>query len=105
LWLSFASKQAPDREGHHRSRTDFGNRTGDAIFDDTLKTALNIPLWQSPFLNVLPESQVAKTLQLMTVPPARNSRSNWLVSFAGGPAAKPTLPERSAAWAANMCWN
>jgi DNA-binding winged helix-turn-helix (wHTH) protein len=47
---------------------DFVNRTGDAIFDDTLKTALNISLRQSPFLNVLPDSQVAKTLQLMTRP-------------------------------------
>jgi eukaryotic-like serine/threonine-protein kinase len=47
---------------------DFANSTGDAIFDDTLKTALNISLRQSPFLNVLPESEVAKTLQLMTLP-------------------------------------
>jgi len=47
---------------------DFANSTGDAIFDDTLKTALNISLRQSPFLNVLPDSQVAKTLQLMTRP-------------------------------------
>ena len=45
---------------------DFANSTGDAIFDDTLKTALNISLRQSPFLNVLPDSEVAKTLQLMT---------------------------------------
>src|SRR5208283_723924 len=47
---------------------DFANSTGDAIFDDTLKTALNISLRQSPFLNVLPDSQVAKTLQLMIRP-------------------------------------
>ena len=47
---------------------DFANSTGDAIFDDTLKTALNVSLRQSPFLNVLPESEVAKTLQLMTRP-------------------------------------
>jgi serine/threonine protein kinase/tetratricopeptide (TPR) repeat protein len=47
---------------------DFANSTGDAIFDDTLKTALNISLRQSPFLNVLPDSEVAKTLQLMTRP-------------------------------------
>jgi eukaryotic-like serine/threonine-protein kinase len=47
---------------------DFSNSTGDAIFDDTLKTALNISLRQSPFLNVLSESEVAKTLQLMTRP-------------------------------------
>ena len=30
----------------------FANSTGDAIFDDTLKTALNVSLRQSPFLNV-----------------------------------------------------
>src|SRR5579862_4936833 len=47
---------------------DFTNTTGDAIFDDTLKTALNVSLRQSPFLNVLPDSAVAKTLQLMTRP-------------------------------------
>jgi len=48
---------------------DFANSTGDAVFDDTLKTALTISLRQSPFLNVLPDSQVTKTLQLMTRPP------------------------------------
>jgi eukaryotic-like serine/threonine-protein kinase len=47
---------------------DFANSTGDAIFDDTLKTALNVSLRQSPFLNVLSDSEVAKTLQRMTRP-------------------------------------
>jgi serine/threonine protein kinase/tetratricopeptide (TPR) repeat protein len=47
---------------------DFANSTGDAVFDDTLKTALNISLRQSPFLNVLSDSQVAKTMKLMTRP-------------------------------------
>jgi DNA-binding winged helix-turn-helix (wHTH) protein/tetratricopeptide (TPR) repeat protein len=46
--------------------SDFVNTTGDPVFDDTLKTALNISLRQSPFLNLLPDSQVATTLQLMT---------------------------------------
>jgi eukaryotic-like serine/threonine-protein kinase len=40
---------------------DFTNSTGDAIFDDTLKTALNVSLRQSPFLNLLPDSEIAKT--------------------------------------------
>jgi len=48
--------------------TDFANTTGDAIFDDTLKTALNISLRQSPFLNVLPDGQVSKTFKLMMRP-------------------------------------
>ncbi len=47
---------------------DFANSTGDAVFDDTLKTALSISLRQSPFLNVLPDSEVTKTLRLMTRP-------------------------------------
>src|SRR5271154_4651084 len=47
---------------------DFANSTGDPVFDDTLKTALTVSLQQSPFLSVLPDSTVAKTLQLMTRP-------------------------------------
>ena len=47
---------------------DFANSTGDPIFDDTLKTALTVSLRQSPFLNVLSDSQVAKILKLMTLP-------------------------------------
>ncbi|MGA2965758.1 MAG: protein kinase [Terriglobales bacterium] len=47
---------------------DFANSTGDAIFDDTLKTALSISLRQSPFLSVLSDQQVAETLKLMTRP-------------------------------------
>jgi eukaryotic-like serine/threonine-protein kinase len=47
---------------------DFANSTGDAVFDDTLKTALNVSLRQSPFLNVLSDSEVTTTLQEMTRP-------------------------------------
>jgi len=49
--------------------SDFANSTGDPVFDDTLKTALSVALKQSPFLNVLSESKVAATLQLMARPP------------------------------------
>jgi serine/threonine protein kinase/tetratricopeptide (TPR) repeat protein len=48
---------------------DFDNKTGDAVFDDTLKTALTVALNESPFLNVLPDSKVTSTLKLMTRPP------------------------------------
>ncbi len=47
---------------------DFANTTGDAVFDDTLKTALNVSLRQSPFLNVLGDDKVAATLRLMARP-------------------------------------
>jgi serine/threonine protein kinase/tetratricopeptide (TPR) repeat protein len=48
--------------------TDFANSTGDAVFDDTLRTALTVSLRQSPFLNVLSDSEVAKALHLTTRP-------------------------------------
>ncbi|HEY6372761.1 MAG TPA: protein kinase [Candidatus Sulfotelmatobacter sp.] len=51
---------------------DFTNSTSDQVFDDTLKTALNVSLNQSPFLNVLPENRVASTLKLMMRP--RNAK-------------------------------
>jgi eukaryotic-like serine/threonine-protein kinase len=44
---------------------DFRNRTGDAMFDDTLNEALGVQLRQSPFLNVLAEQQVQATMRLM----------------------------------------
>ena len=44
---------------------DFNNRTGDAIFDGTLKQALAIQLGQSPFLNIFPEDSVRETLSYM----------------------------------------
>jgi hypothetical protein len=48
--------------------SDFDNKTGNAVFDDTLKTALTVSLRQSPFLNVFSETDIAKTLQQMTRP-------------------------------------
>jgi eukaryotic-like serine/threonine-protein kinase len=51
---------------------DFANSTGDPVFDDTLKTALKVSLRQSPFLNVLSDSEVAKTCRRRPVRSARN---------------------------------
>jgi serine/threonine protein kinase/predicted Zn-dependent protease len=48
---------------------DFTNTTGDAVFDGTLKTALQVSLAQSPFLSLVPESTVQSTLKLMGKPP------------------------------------
>jgi eukaryotic-like serine/threonine-protein kinase len=44
---------------------DFVNKTGDPVFDDTLKQALTVDLEQSPFLNILSDRKVAATLSLM----------------------------------------
>jgi eukaryotic-like serine/threonine-protein kinase len=44
---------------------DFGNATGDAIFDGTLRAALAIQLEQSPFLKIMSDEQVREDLQAM----------------------------------------
>jgi tetratricopeptide (TPR) repeat protein/predicted Ser/Thr protein kinase len=67
-WHYFARKAQALTEKDTIVLSDFTNTTGDTIFDDTLKTALNVSLRQSPFLNVLSDSEVAKTLQQMTRP-------------------------------------
>ncbi len=66
----FRSRQATHRltEKDTIVVADFANSTGDAVFDETLKQALSVALNQSPFLNVLSESKVAATLQMMSRP-------------------------------------
>lgn len=44
---------------------DFDNKTGDSVFDDTLKQALAVELEQSPFLDVLSDRKVTAALRLM----------------------------------------
>src|SRR5271169_5204467 len=44
---------------------DFGNTTGDPVFDGTLKQALAVDLDQSPFLRVVPPARIQKTLTFM----------------------------------------
>ncbi|HEX8818077.1 MAG TPA: serine/threonine-protein kinase [Terriglobales bacterium] len=44
---------------------DFDNKTGDVVFDDTLKQGLAVQLEQSPFLALLSENKVNETLKLM----------------------------------------
>ncbi len=44
---------------------DFDNKTGDPVFDDTLKQGLAIQLEQSPFLDLVPQGKVIRTLRMM----------------------------------------
>ena len=44
---------------------DFDNKTGDPVFDDTLKQGLTIQLEQSPFLALISQGKVTQTLKLM----------------------------------------
>jgi eukaryotic-like serine/threonine-protein kinase len=47
---------------------DFDNNTGDPVFDDTLRQGLSVELQQSPFLNLISDTQVRRTLPLMGQP-------------------------------------
>jgi serine/threonine protein kinase/tetratricopeptide (TPR) repeat protein len=48
--------------------SDFINKTGDSVFDDTLKQGLSVQLEQSPFLALVSERRVNETLKLMGRP-------------------------------------
>jgi eukaryotic-like serine/threonine-protein kinase len=51
---------------------DFENKTGDPVFDDTLRHGLTVELQQSPFLGLISETQVQQQLALMGQP--KNTR-------------------------------
>ena len=48
--------------------SDFDNKTGDSVFDDTLKQGLSVQLEQSPFLALMSGNRVNGTLKLMGRP-------------------------------------
>ena len=48
---------------------DFSNKTGDPIFDDTLRQGLAAQLQQSPFLSLVSDQRIQQTLRLMGKPP------------------------------------
>ena len=47
---------------------DFANTTGDAVFDDTLRQGLAVQLQQSPFLSLISDERIRRTLPLMNQP-------------------------------------
>ena len=47
---------------------DFVNRTGDPVFDDTLRHGLAVQLQQSPFLSLISDERIRRTLPLMNQP-------------------------------------
>ena len=44
---------------------DFTNRTGDPVFDGTLRQGLSVQLEQSPFLSIISDQQIQQTLEMM----------------------------------------
>jgi serine/threonine protein kinase/tetratricopeptide (TPR) repeat protein len=47
---------------------DFTNTTGDPVFDETLRQGLAVQLEQSPFLNLVSDERIRRTLPLMNLP-------------------------------------
>ena len=47
---------------------DFTNKTGDPVFDGTLRQGLSAQLEQSPFLSLISDERIAQTLMLMSQP-------------------------------------
>ena len=47
---------------------DFSNATGDPVFDGTLRQGLSVQLEQSPFLSLLSDQRIKRTLGLMNQP-------------------------------------
>ncbi len=48
---------------------EFTNTTGDPVFDETLRQGLAVQLQQSPFLSLVSDDRIGKTLALMQQPP------------------------------------
>jgi tetratricopeptide (TPR) repeat protein/predicted Ser/Thr protein kinase len=67
-WLFFSRKAQALTDKDTIVLSDFDNKTGDAVFDDTLKQGLSVQLEQSPFLNLLSDRRVNETLKLMGRP-------------------------------------
>ena len=67
-WLFHTRKAHALTEKDTIVLSDFDNKTGDAVFDDTLKQGLSVQLEQSPFLNLLSDRKVNETLKLMGRP-------------------------------------
>ncbi len=49
--------------------SEFENKTGEEVFDGTLRQGLAVQLQQSPFLDIFPDQRVRATLQLMSLSP------------------------------------
>ena len=67
-WLYFARKARALTNKDTIVLSDFENKTGDAVFDDTLRQGLSVQLEQSPFLSMIPDSKVNQTLKMMGRP-------------------------------------
>jgi Serine/threonine protein kinase len=67
-WLYYTKKTHALSETDTVVLADFTNKTGDAVFDDTLRQGLTVQLEQSPFLSLISDQRMRQALQLMGKP-------------------------------------
>jgi len=67
-WLYFARRGGALTNKDTIVLSDFDNKTGDAVFDDTLRQGLSVQLEQSPFLYLVSEGKITQNLKLMGRP-------------------------------------
>ena len=67
-WLFFSRKTHALTDKDTIVLADFDNKTGDAVFDGTLRQGLSVQLEQSPFLSLVSESGIQQGLRLMGQP-------------------------------------
>jgi tetratricopeptide (TPR) repeat protein len=67
-WLYYTRKAHALSESDTVVLADFDNKTGDAVFDDTLRQGLTVQLEQSPFLSLISDQRMRQTMQLMGRP-------------------------------------
>src|SRR5579863_249859 len=64
-WLYYTRRAHALNETDTLVLADFINKTGDSVFDDTLRQGLAVQLEQSPFLSLISEQRTRETLHLM----------------------------------------
>jgi serine/threonine protein kinase len=64
-WLFFTNKTHALTDKDTIVLADFTNRTGDPVFDGTLRQGLSVQLEQSPFLSIISDQRIQQTMQMM----------------------------------------
>jgi len=83
---------------------DFDNKTGDPVFDDTLRQGLSVELQQSPFLSLIADQRIQQTLGLMGQPKDARLTLEIASKSAREPGARQFWKAQLRAWERNMCW-
>jgi DNA-binding winged helix-turn-helix (wHTH) protein/tetratricopeptide (TPR) repeat protein len=68
VFLSFSHHKKILAEKDTVVLADFDNSTGDPVFDGTLRQGMAVQLEQSPFLSLIPDERIQRTLRLMDQP-------------------------------------